>query len=178
MLGDFAAATILPLRSEPVLAGLLLAGQQSPSALVLVATIGGFASGNSTYGFDLSAGGHDFYQIVGVDLRQNTTAAMTGHTAGANKKRKLNLGAGSNDDGQDVATAMNDNDIAGNIGEYMESVVLSGAAVALVTATGKTITSLTLTPGDWDIDGTVAIFRRYHSRAIRRTAFPERRLCL
>src|SRR5438874_1162008 len=36
----FAAATILPLQSEAVLAGLLLADQHSPAALVLVATIG------------------------------------------------------------------------------------------------------------------------------------------
>lgn len=36
----FAAATILPLQSEAVLAGLLLAGAQSPVALILIATIG------------------------------------------------------------------------------------------------------------------------------------------
>ncbi|MER8677115.1 DedA family protein [Mesorhizobium sp. M0133] len=36
----FAAATILPLQSEAVLAGLLLAGSQSPAALILVATVG------------------------------------------------------------------------------------------------------------------------------------------
>lgn len=36
----FAAATILPLQSEALLAGLLLAGRQSPATLVLVATIG------------------------------------------------------------------------------------------------------------------------------------------
>ncbi|MER8499353.1 YqaA family protein [Mesorhizobium sp. M1142] len=36
----FAAATILPLQSEAVLAGVLVAGTQSPEALILVATIG------------------------------------------------------------------------------------------------------------------------------------------
>lgn len=36
----FAAATILPLQSEALLAGLLLAGSQSPAALILVATLG------------------------------------------------------------------------------------------------------------------------------------------
>ncbi|MDX8480479.1 YqaA family protein [Mesorhizobium sp. VK24D] len=39
-LAAFAAATILPLQSEAVLVGLLLAGTHSPLALVLVATIG------------------------------------------------------------------------------------------------------------------------------------------
>ncbi|TIM03837.1 MAG: DedA family protein, partial [Mesorhizobium sp.] len=36
----FAAATILPLQSEAVLAGLLMAGNHSPAALILVATVG------------------------------------------------------------------------------------------------------------------------------------------
>ncbi|WP_245502520.1 YqaA family protein [Mesorhizobium sp. M1A.F.Ca.IN.020.06.1.1] len=36
----FAAATILPLQSEALLAGLLLAGSQSPAALILVTTLG------------------------------------------------------------------------------------------------------------------------------------------
>ncbi|MDX8450728.1 YqaA family protein [Mesorhizobium captivum] len=36
----FAAATVLPLQSEAVLVGLLLAGTHSPAMLVLVATIG------------------------------------------------------------------------------------------------------------------------------------------
>ncbi|TKB15274.1 MAG: DedA family protein [Mesorhizobium sp.] len=39
-LAAFVAATILPLQSEAVLVGLLLAGTHSPAALVLVATIG------------------------------------------------------------------------------------------------------------------------------------------
>ncbi|MDX8494065.1 YqaA family protein [Mesorhizobium sp. VK22B] len=36
----FAAATVLPLQSEALLAGLLLAGAHSPAALILVATAG------------------------------------------------------------------------------------------------------------------------------------------
>ncbi|MER8522175.1 MULTISPECIES: YqaA family protein [unclassified Mesorhizobium] len=36
----FAAATVLPLQSEAVLAGLLVAGSHSPAALILVATVG------------------------------------------------------------------------------------------------------------------------------------------
>lgn len=44
------------------------------------------------------------------------------------------------------------NALAGEIGEYIESVVVSGSAVPLVTATAKTVTSITLSAGDWDID--------------------------
>jgi len=41
---------------------------------------------------------------------------------------------------------------AGNIGEYVESVIASGSAVSLTTATPKTVTSISLTAGDWDVD--------------------------
>lgn len=41
---------------------------------------------------------------------------------------------------------------AGEIGEYVESVIVAGSAVALVTGTGKTVTSITLSAGDWDVD--------------------------
>lgn len=50
-------------------------------------------------------------------------------------------------------TATNDDATAGYVGEYISSRVLDGAPVALVTATAKTITSITLTPGDWDLQG-------------------------
>lgn len=53
--------------------------------------------------------------------------------------------------GQIPGTATNDVAIAGNVGEYVESVIASGSAVALTTATPKTITSISLTAGDWDV---------------------------
>lgn len=46
---------------------------------------------------------------------------------------------------------------AGNVGEYIESVIVNGSAVSLVTATAKTITSISLTAGDWDVSGQVSI---------------------
>jgi hypothetical protein len=48
-------------------------------------------------------------------------------------------------------TGLNDSATAGYVGEYISSVILTGSAVSLVNATAKTITSITLTPGDWDI---------------------------
>lgn len=44
---------------------------------------------------------------------------------------------------------------AGNVGEYIESVIASGSALALTTATPKTVTSISLTAGDWDVDASV-----------------------
>lgn len=41
---------------------------------------------------------------------------------------------------------------AGNIGEYIESVIASGSAIGLTTATPANLTSISLTAGDWDVD--------------------------
>jgi hypothetical protein len=46
---------------------------------------------------------------------------------------------------------------AGKLGEYVESTLVQASAVALVTNTAKTVTSITLTPGDWDLGGMVYI---------------------
>lgn len=48
-----------------------------------------------------------------------------------------------------------DNAAAGNIGEYVESLIASGSATALTTATAKNVTSISLTAGDWDVSGNV-----------------------
>jgi hypothetical protein len=54
-----------------------------------------------------------------------------------------------------VGTKTNDDAIAGNVGEYVSSTVLVANAVSMVTNVGKTVTSITLTPGDWDVTGLV-----------------------
>jgi hypothetical protein len=56
-----------------------------------------------------------------------------------------------------VGTATNDNAAAGQVGEYIEAELASGSATSLTTATAKTITSLSLTAGDWDVSGGVVI---------------------
>lgn len=56
--------------------------------------------------------------------------------------------------GQLTATATNDNAAAGKVGEYIESILASGSATSLTTATAKTVTSIALTAGDWDVDTT------------------------
>jgi hypothetical protein len=54
-------------------------------------------------------------------------------------------------------TATNDSAAAGYIGEYISSQVLVGSAVTLTTATAANVTSISLTAGDWDVEGTVAL---------------------
>lgn len=53
--------------------------------------------------------------------------------------------------GQYPGTTHNDDAAAGNIGEYVPSVIAVGSPVSLVTATPKNITSIALTPGDWNV---------------------------
>jgi len=60
-----------------------------------------------------------------------------------------------------VGTTTNNNANAGSVGEVVSSSVAVGSAVSLTTAagafTGKTITSISLTAGDWDVFGSVGI---------------------
>jgi hypothetical protein len=55
-----------------------------------------------------------------------------------------------------VGTTTNDNAAAGSIGEYVESNIASGSATALTSATAKTVTSISLTAGDWDVAASIA----------------------
>lgn len=48
-------------------------------------------------------------------------------------------------------TQTNNNAAAGLIGEFITATVAAGSAVSLVTATAKTVTSISLTAGDWDV---------------------------
>jgi hypothetical protein len=42
---------------------------------------------------------------------------------------------------------------AGNVGEYISSIIPFGSGISLTTGTATQITSVTLSAGDWDLDG-------------------------
>lgn len=50
-------------------------------------------------------------------------------------------------------TATNDSANTGKIGEYLEAELAFGSATSLVSNTAKTVISLALTAGDWDVSG-------------------------
>ena len=50
-----------------------------------------------------------------------------------------------------AGTTTNDNAAAGQVGEYVESVVLVGAAISLTSAAPTNLGLLNLTAGDWDV---------------------------
>lgn len=60
--------------------------------------------------------------------------------------------------GQYPGESTNGSATAGNIGEYIESVVPIGSAIAAgATGVPKNVTSISLTAGDWDVSGVIGI---------------------
>jgi hypothetical protein len=57
--------------------------------------------------------------------------------------------------GQAPATQTNDNAAAGKVGEIISATLVNGSAVSIMSGGPATITSIALTPGDWDVDGAV-----------------------
>jgi len=56
-----------------------------------------------------------------------------------------------------VGTTTNDNAAAGSVGELIDSTILTGSAISLSNGVAANITSISLTAGDWDVWGTVAV---------------------
>ncbi len=52
-------------------------------------------------------------------------------------------------------TTTNDSAAAGGVGEFVSSTIALANKVALATDTAKTVTSVSLTAGDWDVEGLV-----------------------
>ena len=58
--------------------------------------------------------------------------------------------------GQIFGTRKNDDAGVGKVGEIIENTVLVASVVALSTGTAANVTSISLTPGDWNVFGNVA----------------------
>lgn len=54
-----------------------------------------------------------------------------------------------------IGTTTSDSAAAGSVGQFIDSAVLIGAAVSLTNSTTANVTSIVLTPGDWDIGGNI-----------------------
>jgi hypothetical protein len=54
-------------------------------------------------------------------------------------------------------THTNDNAAVGYLGEFFQSLVASGSAVSLTTTTPANVTSISLSAGDWDVEGNVNV---------------------
>ena len=56
-----------------------------------------------------------------------------------------------------TGTTTNDSAAAGYVGQIISSLVASGSAVSLTTATVANVTSISLTAGDWDVQANVNV---------------------
>ena len=110
----------------------ILPNSAPPAGSIPVGNAGGTAyaaaaiSGDATLA---STGALTVTKTNGVSFTTNSTAAV----------------------GQLPGTTTNDNAAAGKVGEYISSLITSGAPVALTTGTTANLTSLSLTAGDWDV---------------------------
>jgi hypothetical protein len=68
-----------------------------------------------------------------------------------------------------LGTVSANNACAGCIGEYLSATLASGSAVTLTNNTAATITSITLTPGDWDVKGSCGYASTSASTSITRS---------
>lgn len=97
-----------------------------------------------------------------VPITTSSTTASTSTTTGSGifaggvgVAGRLNVGSSVTVAGGIVGTITNDNATALNVGEYVSSLVATGSAVSLTTNATANVTSISLTAGDWDVDGIV-----------------------
>lgn len=91
-------------------------------------------------------------QLVGSRFTNNTSGDLS-VTANASSRIAIGNSPKAVDNlGQIAATATNDNALAGNVGEYAETVIAIGSAVSLVSGAPKDMITLSLTAGDWDVE--------------------------
>lgn len=110
----------------------------------------GFIYGSSS----AVAGGAD------TDIQYNNSGILDGDssftTDGSGNVTAVSVAFSDNTAGI-LGTTTNDDAGSGYVGEIIESTVLVGSAVAMVSNTAKTITSISLTAGDWDVWGNVCL---------------------
>lgn len=118
-----------------------------------------FNNSTSTLGMASHIGVNDHTSIdIAVALDTNTRGVLVEKqtTKGVTTEISNLSVAGTNTYVPPLAVTDGASAAAGLVGEVMRSTVTSGSAVSLVNGTAKTVTSLSLTAGDWDCRGTLA----------------------
>lgn len=114
-----------------------------------------------------NANGNAFIDLVGDTTYTDYGLRLRRHNTGANANSSLDhRGTGTFSinapDGGVIAlnattaikgTTTNDSASAGYVGEYIAASVIQGNAVAMTSATALNVASITLTAGDWDVEG-------------------------
>lgn len=151
LMGPAASGTVMTLGNVETVTGaktfndakLLLAGSSSGTTTLKAAAT---ASGTVT----LPAATDTLVGKATTDTLTNKTfdSAGTGNT--------LQVSSVTVSRGQFPGESTTGSATAGNVGEYVESVLNSGSAIAAgATTVGKNLTSISLTAGDWEVQGVI-----------------------
>jgi len=109
------------------------------------------SAGNKELVFNVAVSAVNYFTMGNSATGVNPSLLATGTDSniGVSILTKGNLGASIS------GTTAADNVAAGFVGEVISSVIASGSAVSFTNATPKTLTSISLTAGDWDVWGNV-----------------------
>lgn len=91
----------------------------------------------------------------------NTSPALVTPNIGVATGTSLNVSGNitaASHTGPTIGVTTNSDAAAGQVGEYISSTLSFGSRTSLTNATAKTITSISLTAGDWDVGATVVFF--------------------
>lgn len=105
-------------------------------------------------GIVLRNDGQIIFSATITDAQPTADIGMARNAAGVLEVNSGTIGTFRDLKSRYLYTAVtNDASVAGTIGEYVSASVIQGSATALTTATPKTVTSISLTAGDWDVTG-------------------------
>lgn len=122
----------------------LVVGNNTPTFITPVL---GVASGTSLTLSSLTSGRITFSTTSGLLTDDADFTTTGGDTLVATKFS-----------GATVGVTTNSNASAGNVGEYINAELVAASRVSMTASVAKTITSISLTAGDWDVDGAVFFF--------------------
>ncbi len=130
-----------------------LLGAASATSLKFASSTGILdANGNSNLLFVTTPSAVNYLQVTNAATGAGPSISANGSDTNIlfTLSAKGNLGVGI------VGTSTNSNAAASYVGEFVSSIIASGSAISLTTATAANVTSISLTAGDWDVWGNVS----------------------
>jgi hypothetical protein len=111
-------------------------------------------NGNSLLLFTVTASAVNYINITNNSATNTPTIAATGTDTNV----LLTLNGKGNSGCSIQGTTAGGNAAAGYVSEFISSVIASASGITLSSGVDADVTSITLTAGDWDIQGNVALF--------------------
>ncbi len=154
--GPAASGTVMTLGNTETVTGIKTFGSAGAVGRLKIA---GSTSGAVTLDAQAVAGSNVLTLPVGTDtlVGKATTDVLTNKTFNSTGTGNvLQVSGVTVSAGQYPGEPTTGSATSGNVGEYIKSVVLTGSAVSLTSTVAKTVTSISLPAGDWDVSGNVS----------------------